>query len=382
MQPPHPCEPLEKLVDRLNEQLDALRSQNQEHGVLQSLIDIRCLAEMTQAMLEDTERKLANCRRHPGPPPHRPFLVTFPDPNRPRRIVETHEAQARNTLFKWVTACAGLGLVALSLGYGLHEDRVAKSLAAQNEQGLASLNATRGQLDRLTATVNTLASPPELLPPAPASDTDIVHRTASDRQLIEGSSLKRPQLPIHRQRKVIEQKPGDLSATYSDFRSAHTELTGSIARTQGELPVLQREGEHDYYEFDIDKSKQFQKEGPLGIRLKKANSKQHYADLELMFDDQDLSRKHVNLYQPVMFYGLDSSQYVQIVLSNISRDHIHGYVTASENRRSELASKSSDTPTSAPELKSVSSERQRPGARWHGFSVNKIVSRVRLRGDS
>ena len=38
MEPPDPCEPLEKLVDRLNEQLDVLCSQDQEHGVFQNLI--------------------------------------------------------------------------------------------------------------------------------------------------------------------------------------------------------------------------------------------------------------------------------------------------------------------------------------------------------
>jgi hypothetical protein len=295
--------------------------------------------------------------------------------------VETHEAQARNTLFKWVTACAGLGVVALSLGYGLHEDRVAQSLAAQNEQGFAFLNATRSQIDRLTAAVNTLAPPPELTP-APASDTTIVHRTASDRHLIEGSSLKQLQLPLPTQRKAIQQKTGDLSATHSDFTSAHTELTGSIARTPDELAVSQREGEQGYYEFDIDKSKQFQKQGPLGIRLKKANTKDHYADLELIFDDHNLSQKHVNLDQPAMFYRPDTSQAVEMVISNITKDHIHGFVRAREYRQSELASKSSNTTSPAPELKSVSSERQRAGAHWHGFSVNKIVSRVRLRGDS
>ena len=381
MQPPHPCESLERLVDRLNEQLDALCSQNQEQGVLQSLIDIRCLADMTRAMLEDTERKLANCRRHSGPPPNRPFLVTFPDPNGPRRILETHETQARNSLFKWVTAGAGIGVVALTLGYGLHEDRVAQSLAAQNEHVFAVLNATRSQVDNLAATLNTLASPPEL-PAAPVSDTTNVHRTASDRQPIEGSSLKHLQLPTHTQRKVIDQKLGDLSATHSDFRSAHTELTASIARTPDELAVSQREGEQGYYEFDIDKSKQFQKQGPLGIRLKKANTKDQYADLELIFDDHNLSQKHVNLNQPAMFYRPDTSQAVEMVISNISKDHIHGYVTAREYRQSELVSKSGNTPNPAPELKSVSSGRQRAGARWHGFLVNKIVSRVRLRGDS
>lgn len=381
MQPPDPCEPLEKLVDRLNEQLHVLCSQNQEHGVFQSLIDVRSLTDMTRAMLKDTERKLANCRRHPGPPPTRPFLVTFPDPDCPRRIMETHQVQARTTAGKWVAACTGFGVLALSLGYALHEDRVARNLATQNEQELASLNATRSQVDSLTATVNALASRPEL-PPAPAFDATIVHQTASNRQLTEGPALKHLQSPVHTQRKVTEKKRSDRSATCSDLKSAHMELTGSSARTQDELTILQSKGEHSYYEFDIDKSKQFQKEGPLGIRLKKANAKHQYADLELMFDDQNLSQKHVNLYQPVMFYRPDSSQSVEVVINNISKDHIHGYVRAPEYRQSELASRSSNTPNPAPQLRPVASERQRTGARWHGFSVNKILSRVKLRSDS
>jgi hypothetical protein len=269
----------------------------------------------------------------------------------------------------------------LSLGYGLHEDRVAQSLAAQNEQEFAFLNATRSQVDSLTTRVNALVVRPEL-PPAPTADATMVHQTASNSQLTEGPGLKHLQSPVHTQRKITEQKGSDPSVTHGDLKSVHTELTGSIARAQDELAVLQRQGEHSYYEFDIDKSKQFQKEGPLGIRLKKANTKQHYADLELMFEDQSLSQKHVNPYQPVMFYRPDSSQAVEVVISNISKDHIHGYVTAPEYRHSELASRSSNTPNPTPELRSVTSERQRAGARWHGFSVNKILSRVRLRSDS
>src|SRR5215471_11351100 len=205
MEPPDPCEPLEKLVDRLNEQLDVLCSQDQEHGVFQNLIDVRSLTDMTRAMLKDTERKLANCRRHPAPPPNRPFLVTFPDPNCPRRIVETHQAQARTTVCKWVASCAGLGVLAMGLGYALHEDRVGQNLAAQNKLELASLNATRRQLDSLKARVTALDARPEL-PTASADDTTIVRPTAGHRQHTDGSSLEHLQLPINTRRKVTEER--------------------------------------------------------------------------------------------------------------------------------------------------------------------------------
>jgi hypothetical protein len=91
MKPPDPCEPLEKLVDKLNEQLDALCSQSQEHLFLEGLIDVRGLTEATRAMLKDAEGRLANCRRHPAPPSNRPFLVTFTDSNCSRGSAEAHQ---------------------------------------------------------------------------------------------------------------------------------------------------------------------------------------------------------------------------------------------------------------------------------------------------
>ena len=174
----------------------------------------------------------------------------------------------------------------------------------------------------------------------------------------------------------------DQPATHSDLKNARTEPTGSIARRPDELALSPRKGEHNYYEFDIDKSERFQKEGPLGICLKKVNAKHQYANLELMVNDQSLSQKHVNLYEPVMFYRPDSSQLVEIVIDNISKDHIHGYVRVPEARQSELAARSRDTPDVMPQIRSVATEHQRTGARWHGFSVNKILSRVKLRSDS
>jgi hypothetical protein len=76
------------------------------------------------------------------------------------------------------------------------------------------------------------------------------------------------------------------------------------------------------------------------VRLKKANSKHQYADLELLVDDRNVSQKHVNLYQPVMFYTPDTQQPVELVINSITKDHIHGYVSAPRYRRSELASMS------------------------------------------
>ena len=138
----------------------------------------------------------------------------------------------------------------------------------------------------------------------------------------------------------LDEQGKAIDATKQDLSSAKTELQGSIARTHDELVVLQKKGERNYVEFDLNKSKQFQSSGPIGLKLRKANQKHQFADLDLLVDDKSLTKKHVNLYEPAIFYAADSEQPVELVINQISKDHIHGYVSAPKYNRGELASMS------------------------------------------
>jgi hypothetical protein len=226
-------------------------------------------------------------------------------------------------------------------GYAFHEHRVAENLANQNQQTTSALATTRNQVDDLTAKVNALtARAAEVQPavePAPAPHP-AVRKIGASHHSAAPSRLTKIQTQLDAQNKAIEDTRTQLASTQGDLNNTRTELTGSIAHTHDELVLLQKKGERNYYEFDLSKAKQFQHDGPFGVRLKKANIKHQYADLELMVDDRDLSQKHVNLYQPVMFYMPDSGQPIEIVINSITKDHIHGYVSAPRYRQSELAS--------------------------------------------
>lgn len=241
-------------------------------------------------------------------------------------------------LTKRVAAGSAAVVIFLVLGaYALHEHHVTQNLAAQNGQLVASLDATHAQINQLDTAVNALNAREAQPAPQPAAPAAIpqkptaVHRAAGPHRRVEDSRLKKMQSQLDAQGKEIDDTRNDLSST-------RTELTGSIAKTHGELVLLEKKGERNYYEFDISKSKQFQHDGHVGIRLRKANVKHQYADLELQVDDRDLSQKHVNLYQPVMFYTPDTPQPLELVINNVSKDHIHGYVSVSKYRQSELAS--------------------------------------------
>jgi uncharacterized coiled-coil protein SlyX len=234
------------------------------------------------------------------------------------------------------------------VGYAVHEHHAAQKLAAQNQQVTAQLSATQSQLNQLTSKVSELtvrsdtqaASQAAAAPASPAAPTAAPAVVTGARAAGKPRAgrpadrrLTKMQAQLDAQGKAIEETRGDLTNT-------RTELTGSIAKTHDELVVLEKKGERSYFEFDLQKSKQFTHEGPVGVSLRKANLKHQYADLELMVEDRDLVQKHVNLDQPVMFYQPDTELPIQVVINDITKDHIHGYVSAPKYRKSELASMS------------------------------------------
>jgi hypothetical protein len=234
-------------------------------------------------------------------------------------------------------------------GYALYEHRKAEAAIEGQQQLAAQLQQTRTQIDQLNTKVSELAArPPQVITPPPLPEPPpIAVKPAKPRGPSEGQRLKKMQSQLDQQGKAIADTQTQLDATKGDLSNTRTELSGSIARTHDELVLLQKKGERNYYEFDIAKSKSFQHEGPLGVRLRKANSKHQYADLDLIVEDQTVSQKHVNLYQPAMFFTPDSPQPAELVINSISKDRIHGYVSSPKYRQSQLASASNDNPSSS-----------------------------------
>ena len=121
------------------------------------------------------------------------------------------------------------------------------------------------------------------------------------------------------------------------LNSTRDELNGSIAKTHEELVVLQKRGERNYFEFDLTKSKQFQRFGPLTLSLRRADTKHMNYDVAMVVDDNQLSKKRVNLYEPIWIHTENESQPVQVVVNKIGKNFVHGYISAPKYRPSELA---------------------------------------------
>ncbi|MGA2629012.1 MAG: hypothetical protein ABSG54_02250 [Terriglobia bacterium] len=282
---------------------------------------------------------------------------------------------------RWLLV-ATLFFLATTLGgafYLVEQRREAAQMAANHDQMSAVLNQTRIQLDAVTTRLAALSTPPEVKPapqepvpqpkeasPAKTHRNKHVQTRAQKRVPADDPRWKKVQAELDEHQKQIEAGRQDLQNARTDLEgklgSTRDELGGSIARTHEELVALQKRGEKNYFEFDLTKSKQFSHVGPLSISLRKANTKRQYCDLELIVDDNRISQKHTNLYEPVMLYPSDYAQPVEVVINSIGKGGVRGYVSAPKYRQSQLASGNAPEPTASQPATSTANLERRPAS--------------------
>jgi hypothetical protein len=232
---------------------------------------------------------------------------------------------------------AAIVIAGAGIGYAVHEHHAAGTLAAQNQQVTAQLKATQSELTATNSQMNVLAAKVNDLEAArekPSPDSyagGTAHRRVVARRRVSPYDAR-----FKKMQSQLDAEGQEIDQTRTDLTSARTELGNGIAKNHDQLVALERKGERNFFEFDIVKSKEYKRAGPLNVRLTKANVKHQFADMILVVDDRDLQQKHVNLDQPVMFYTPDSPKPVEVVINQITKNHIHGYVSAPKYKTSEL----------------------------------------------
>ncbi len=252
-------------------------------------------------------------------------------PVRPKRRVHRDEL---------IILLLGIAL-AISLGYSWYQHRSVGQMTVARDQLAASLNQTKAEVDAMSAQLKTMSNaaksletaPPVPLPAAPKQKPKTAHRNST-----QPTRVSTPPADDPRWKKMDSELARTRSELESSIKASHDELNDSIARTHQEVVALAQKGERNYYEFDLGKSKQFERAGPIGLSLRKANTKHLYCDLEIRVDDNQVSKKHVNLLEPVYFSPMGYSQPIELVINRIDKNHIKGYVSKPKYGQAQVAS--------------------------------------------
>ncbi len=251
--------------------------------------------------------------------------------------------KSRSRRISLIAPLLGLAL-AVSLGFVWYQHRSVQQLTASRDQLLDSLSQTKARVELMSAQLSALAAAPrrdEPVASAPAPAADAAPRAAR-RTVAQRARVARAPAEDPRWKKINSELAQTRSDLESSIKSSHDELNDSIAKTHDELVTLSKKGERDYSEFELTKSKQFVRTGPISLSLRKTNVKHVYCDLEVRVDDNQISKKHVNLYEPVFVYQEGYSQPLELVINRIDKNQIKGYVSKPKYGKQQVASTNAD----------------------------------------
>jgi hypothetical protein len=122
---------------------------------------------------------------------------------------------------------------------------------------------------------------------------------------------------------------GDLENTGADVKRVEGDLSamsGAVATNSKELAALKELGERNYFEFALGKTKAPQKIGDLRLVLKKTDPKHNRYTVEVVADDKKVEKKDRTVNEPVQLYLSGSSQAYEIVVNQVKKNEVVGYV--------------------------------------------------------
>jgi hypothetical protein len=123
----------------------------------------------------------------------------------------------------------------------------------------------------------------------------------------------------------------ELEKTIADLKRTSGDLgvqSGLIATNGKELSALKALGERNYVEFKLAKAKAPEKVGDVQIKLTSADPKKQKYTLTLIADDKTVEKKDKSVNEPVQFYLSRATQPYELVVNEIRKDMIVGYVSA------------------------------------------------------
>jgi chromosome segregation ATPase len=129
----------------------------------------------------------------------------------------------------------------------------------------------------------------------------------------------------------LSQTQADLQKTIADLKTARGDLgvqSGLIATNANELAALKRLGERNYFEFKLPKTKDRQRVAgsDVSLLLKKVDPKKNKYTVEVLADDKVTTKTDKSLNEPVQFYTAKAKQPYELVVNQINKDQIVGYL--------------------------------------------------------
>ena len=129
----------------------------------------------------------------------------------------------------------------------------------------------------------------------------------------------------------------ETGAALASTRDLIAELDVQMGEQGKKIETLQQLGERQRVVFVLNKSKQSQKVADLQLRLRAANPKRNRYSLDIIADDKKIQQKNKHLHEALRFYLPGSPQPYEIVVTQMTKNQVIGYVSKAKTEMARLA---------------------------------------------
>ena len=138
-------------------------------------------------------------------------------------------------------------------------------------------------------------------------------------------------------RSDLSSTKAELDRTIADLKRVNGdmgEMSGLIATNGKELNALKQLGDRNYFEFNLKKTKGPQKIGDVAVLLRHTEPKKNKFTIDVIADDKRTEKKDRNVNEPVQFYVAKARQPYELVVNEVKKDQIVGYLATPKVQQS------------------------------------------------
>ena len=127
----------------------------------------------------------------------------------------------------------------------------------------------------------------------------------------------------------VAETKSDLRKAMLDYKRMNGDMgvmSGLIATNGKELDNLKALGDRKYTEFSLQRDKTPVKVETVSLLLKKTDPSHHRFSLEVYADDLTIQKKDKTVNEPLQFYIREMKQPYEIVINDVHKDAVRGYL--------------------------------------------------------
>jgi septal ring factor EnvC (AmiA/AmiB activator) len=202
-----------------------------------------------------------------------------------------------------------------------------RQMRATNDEFGAKLGITQQQIE---------VRAQNILHQQELADARMARQEAATQQKVTDVShaVSNVQTDVGGVKKDVVSTQKELASTEQQLHAVVGDLgvqSGLIATNSEQLNYLKHMGDRDYFQFTLHKGQSPSSVAIVKLELKKADVKHSRYTLVIYSDDKKIEKKNRDLDEPLQFYTGKTPMLFEVVVNQIGKDQVSGYLSAPKN---------------------------------------------------